>query len=99
VRGSAQAPPADPDGARPRILVHFRHKFAPFSLLNDEQLPVFPLTESFRDKSVIHCPGPTKDLEHKIWQLFGRTVSFFVGRGNPSPQKRRLEQTLQATPV
>jgi len=79
--------------------VHFRHKFAPFSLLNDEQLPVFPLTESFRDKSVIHCPGPTKDLEHKIWQLFGRTVSFFVGRGNPSPQKRRLEQTLQATPV
>jgi len=79
--------------AAKRNLVHFRHKFAPFdcSMTNDFLCLLSVNEESFRDISLIHCPGRKKDSENTICQPSGEREieSFFGGWGIPS--KRRLE--------
>jgi len=54
------------------IFVHFKHRFAPFRLLDDEYFfcVYCPSKESFLDIFMTHCPGK-KTLEHTIWQPFG----------------------------
>jgi len=60
--------------AAKRNLVHFRHKFAPFdcSMTNDFLCLLSVNEESFRDISLIRCPGRKKRFrEHNLPAVWG----------------------------
>ena len=66
------------------ILVHFRHKFAPFDCLMTNKFLCLLSIKTKLAWYVRHCPGQKKDLQHKIWQpLLGVSCKFFFGGESP----------------